>query len=382
MDIEQLRASWQELGSTDPLWAILSEEGRQGGRWEEEPFWQSGIATVDWVVRHLDGLGALPRTEAALDFGCGIGRLTQALARHFAKVTGVDIADSMLERARAANRHGERVQYVLNTRPDLSLVGDASVDFVLTLLVLQHMRPDYSAAYLREFLRVLRPGGVLMFNLPIAPVVPERTVPRREAAPVRALVEQPASLRAHCSVVPAHRDAAEQRWMWCRVDVFNPGPSRWAARGDGAVEVGVRFQRLEASIAGPTVWSPLSRDLGPGESETVMVLLRAPAVAGPYLLCAMPCVRRSWIAHPQNVPSMAFVNVGFGTAADRAAEAPPLPVAGPPDGKCLIEVYGTPLPDAIANLERAGGDVLDVTLDEWAGHAWISAHFVVRRRPM
>src|SRR5262245_43717062 len=148
MDLDRLRESWQKLGATDPRWAILSEHGREGGRWDDAPFWRSGEDNVDWVARHLSGLQAMPKLERALDFGCGIGRLTQALVRHFAKVVGVDIAESMLAGARAANRHGERVEYVHNTRSDLRVFDDASFDFVLTLIVLQHMRPEYSAAYL------------------------------------------------------------------------------------------------------------------------------------------------------------------------------------------------------------------------------------------
>ena len=38
-----------------------------------------------------------------LDVGCGIGRITQNLAEHFGRVVGVDIAETMLERARQYN---------------------------------------------------------------------------------------------------------------------------------------------------------------------------------------------------------------------------------------------------------------------------------------
>ncbi len=124
------------------------------------------------MAQHLAGLGAVPSLGRALDFGCGHSRLTQGLASHFAEVVGVDIATSMLGVARKANRHGPRVDYVLNERPDLAVFPDASFDFVLTVLVLQRMRPDYAAGYLREFLRVLRPGGSMFFQIPIEPIAP------------------------------------------------------------------------------------------------------------------------------------------------------------------------------------------------------------------
>src|SRR5262249_48837046 len=102
----------------------------------------------------------------ALDFGCGVGRLTQALARHFETVVGVDIAPSMLRGARKYNKFGDRCQYVLNERDDLRLFESNSFDFIYSNRVLQHMRPEYGKSYLREFIRVLSPEGLLVFYMP------------------------------------------------------------------------------------------------------------------------------------------------------------------------------------------------------------------------
>jgi 2-polyprenyl-3-methyl-5-hydroxy-6-metoxy-1,4-benzoquinol methylase len=107
----------------------------------------------------------------ALDFGCAVGRLTQALADHFAHVVGVDIAQAMVDQARAYNRHGARVDYVLNTAPDLRVFGDASFDFVYCNKVLQHIRPRAQLGFIREFVRLLRPGGVAAFQMRNGPDV-------------------------------------------------------------------------------------------------------------------------------------------------------------------------------------------------------------------
>ncbi|MGB2888943.1 MAG: class I SAM-dependent methyltransferase, partial [Candidatus Acidiferrales bacterium] len=42
-------------------------------------------------------------------------------------------------------------------------------DFIYSSFTLQHMAPRYAKGYLREFMRVLAPGGVLVFNLPSEP---------------------------------------------------------------------------------------------------------------------------------------------------------------------------------------------------------------------
>ena len=82
-----------------------------------------------------------PRAGRCLDFGCGVGRLTLALAAHFREVVGVDIAPSMLERAEKYKGPASNVSYVLNGREDLSQFPDGSFDFVHASIVLQHMSP-------------------------------------------------------------------------------------------------------------------------------------------------------------------------------------------------------------------------------------------------
>lgn len=166
MDLDELQRNWEEFGRTDPMWAVLTESDKRGGKWDEEEFFANGRALVDAIIKQLQPFG-LPRgRQAALDFGCGVGRLTQAACQHFDRVIGVDIAASMIAAANNYNRFGVRCEYLHNTRPDLTAIADDSIDFVLTLLVLQHMRSELAQGYIAEFLRVLRPGGVAVFHLP------------------------------------------------------------------------------------------------------------------------------------------------------------------------------------------------------------------------
>ena len=145
MNLEELRANWDELGATDPLWAILTVPEYKGNRWNVEEFFRSGQVAVAERLGRIGGQLGLPvHHRRALDFGCGVGRLTQALADHFDDAHGVDIAPSMIESARAANRSGERCTYHLNERDDLEIFEDEHFDFVLSEIVLQHMRPEYA----------------------------------------------------------------------------------------------------------------------------------------------------------------------------------------------------------------------------------------------
>ncbi|MDX6647570.1 MAG: hypothetical protein QOK40_3297 [Miltoncostaeaceae bacterium] len=167
MDLRTLQRDWDACGRDDPLWAIIPRAG-----WEIEPFFASGEADVALLMDQIAALGLDPPRGRALDFGCGVGRLTQPLGGRYDEVVGVDIAPAMLELAEHHNGLGARCRYLLNETPDLHRFPDAHFDLVCTLITLQHVHPRYVAGYLREFVRVLAPGGVAAFQLASRPRSP------------------------------------------------------------------------------------------------------------------------------------------------------------------------------------------------------------------
>lgn len=377
MDFEDLQRSWQRLADTDPRWAILSDPGREGGGWDDAAFWQSGERFVHWLALHLDGLSALPARGHALDFGCGHGRLTQALAAHFETVTGVDVAASMLDAARRCNRHGDRVRYVHNAATDLSGIADASFDFVLTVLVLQHMRPDYAQGYLREFVRVLRPGGVLFAQLPIEPLASASASAAVTAAPGGRV--EPFAVRAHATLLPPQVTLAAGEWQWFRISVRSGGRAPLPKNGTA---LGVRWVRHDGSVASTVTWTPLPDDIAPDAQLAWVVPARAPAVAGAYALQALVGDGAAFVVTPDNVPAQALVLVTDAEPGRSDANAPSEPPSpSPPTAADAhgIEVHGTPLRVVATTLHDAGAALVDVSLDAWAGRQWLSAHVVARK---
>jgi ubiquinone/menaquinone biosynthesis C-methylase UbiE len=166
MDLKELQKNWDKFGKTDPLWAILTVEAKKGNKWTPEEFFETGRSEVEQLMEHMRALGLAVRRNRALDFGCGVGRLTQGLAEYFDEVIGVDIAPSMVKGARKYNRYGEQCRYVVNERDDLRIFERNYFDFIYSNIVLHHMRPDYGKAYLKEFLRILGAGGFLVFYMP------------------------------------------------------------------------------------------------------------------------------------------------------------------------------------------------------------------------
>lgn len=169
MSLKDTQRSWDFFGKTDPLFAILTFKDKKGGQWKKDEFFDTGKLEVSESMNYLRSFELGMPTGKALDFGCGVGRLTQALADYFEEVCGVDIAPSMIEFAKKYNRHGNKCKYFLNETDDLSLFPDHSFAFIYSKITLQHIAPEYSKKYIKEFLRLLKPGGLLLFQLPSEP---------------------------------------------------------------------------------------------------------------------------------------------------------------------------------------------------------------------
>lgn len=201
MSFEEVRRDWNRLGERDPLWAVYVAPDKRGGRWDVDQFLATGKSEVDDSMAWLERLGLGRRWKRVLDFGCGAGRLSQALAAHAGEVVGVDVAPSMLHAARDLDRSGGACRFVLNEAPDLRQFADGEFDLVYSALVLQHLPRPVIEGYLAEFLRVLRPGGVAVLQCTTRPLWTMKGVVWRLAPGwlvrfgQRALLRYPAPMR-------------------------------------------------------------------------------------------------------------------------------------------------------------------------------------------
>ena len=100
--------------------------------------------------------------RSIVDFGCGIGNTTRAIAALFADadVLGFDVSMESLDVARATTGAGSKIRY--STSADAALpMDDASADVVFTSCVFHHIEPRDRERWVRELRRVLKPGGAL-----------------------------------------------------------------------------------------------------------------------------------------------------------------------------------------------------------------------------
>jgi len=165
--LNELKFSWNTFAETDAMGAVLT-----GKEWDESSFYDSGQAEVDSLMEEISHVYPELRKEGALDFGCGLGRLSFALRPHFSRVTGVDISSKMIAQAAANSRCSKGVEFLLNESESLEKIPSESFDFLLSLIVLQHIPKKFIKDYLREFLRVTRPGGFIVFQIPTRKIGP------------------------------------------------------------------------------------------------------------------------------------------------------------------------------------------------------------------
>jgi SAM-dependent methyltransferase len=169
------RETWEHLGEADPDWAVLSAPDRRFHGWTKhlDAFYDSGAAEVDIVLARTH----TKATATALDWGCGTGRLSFALAQRLRSVTSYDIASSMLAllRSRAAER---QITNLLVS--DVEPRETNHYDLVVSLLVIQHAPSRADALkLLRAMCDRVRRDGWLVVEIPHrASTVGARVQPR------------------------------------------------------------------------------------------------------------------------------------------------------------------------------------------------------------
>lgn len=157
--LDRMRSDWNERASEDAYYYVAFGRREQG----DDEFFATASDLVKGLVADFK---RLPGFGAALEIGCGPGRLMRPLSRYFGEIHGVDVSDEMIRLAR------ERLRDVPNAHPhhgsgaDLGLFPDAKFDFVYSYAVFQHIPSrEVVFSYLREAWRVLKPGGILRCQL-------------------------------------------------------------------------------------------------------------------------------------------------------------------------------------------------------------------------
>jgi len=159
--------AWEDWATVNPLWSILTEPTLRETGWDVEHFFETGEQAVGALFAQAAELGLPRQRRRALDFGCGVGRLTRAIAARVPDTVGLDIAPTMIAKARELNAGLSAARFEVHASECLGEYADGTFDVVVSLFVLQHV-PDLGAIeqYLTELVRVLAEGGLAVIQLP------------------------------------------------------------------------------------------------------------------------------------------------------------------------------------------------------------------------
>lgn len=157
--------TWEYYGKHHPYYGVLSYSEFRAGVLDEEAkqkFFASGVEVVDNFIAHAEKAYGPLRYGTALDYGCGVGRLTRRLAERFQRVIGVDISSEMLEEARR-----NLSEYGNVTLEQAGSESTTPLDFVLSKIVFQHIPSGEGFRILERLATRLSPGGVGILDLPV-----------------------------------------------------------------------------------------------------------------------------------------------------------------------------------------------------------------------
>jgi SAM-dependent methyltransferase len=148
-------ADWTAISAREPHFGVLTNERYLAANLTAEAvedFYSTGTGDVAVIVEELRRRWPDFSPTAAIDFGCGVGRLSLAMLAHAAEVVGVDVAPAMLLRAtERAKKVGAHLTFT-DQIPD-------SADWVMSHIVFQHIPPARGLKLLEKLLATLPVGG-------------------------------------------------------------------------------------------------------------------------------------------------------------------------------------------------------------------------------
>lgn len=166
----RVQSEWEQLGTSEPFWSVVTQPQYYQSEFENhrEEFYVSGSYTEQLFKAALMRCGVNPADlHTCLEVGCGVGRVTEHLAKAFAKVIATDISGQHLQIAQT-HLQDKGVQNVelVHWQQVNQLRQLPRVDAILSVITLQHNPPPVIAWLLQQLLGCLNTGGVAYLQIP------------------------------------------------------------------------------------------------------------------------------------------------------------------------------------------------------------------------
>ena len=210
--LEKMRSDWDARARENARFYVNTATDA----WTDEAFFASGERTVaEEILTDMTNIcqGRDPKEMRVLEIGCGVGRVTRALAKLFGEVHAVDVSGEMVARAAQAMEQFPNAYVYLNNGMDLSVIPGGNYDFSFSTIVFQHIPSrDVIENYVREVARLLRPGALFKFQ------VQGNVTPHSDQTDTWLGVafsdEDAVAMANRCGFEPRYRHGAGDQYFW------------------------------------------------------------------------------------------------------------------------------------------------------------------------
>jgi len=151
-----MEKDWDKRAKRNPRKYVALESWKT-----PEEFDKSGLLDAERILQGVNGT----ENWRALEVGVGVGRILRHTANHFKEVYALDVSGEMLKIAKSELQDYGNVKFVQGSGSDLSFFPGGMFDFVYSVKVFQHVPREAFISYLNEIARVLKPEGILRFQI-------------------------------------------------------------------------------------------------------------------------------------------------------------------------------------------------------------------------
>jgi len=385
-NLNALQRNWNAFGWTDPFGAILASSKERPSNTDMVEHLKSGHDEVSSLMGYVGSIHMGMSRKRALDFGCRVGRVTQALCRYFEECIGIDSDGSMIALANQYNHYGSRCRYFSDRSNDLKSLADDSFDFIYANLVFQHLEREFRKRVITEFIRILAPGGLIVFQLPSERLPVENQL-AFDLGAIREPLPRP-GLMARITLMNTPSALKVGSRSVLRTQVKNTSDLTWPAFGadDGTYQIRLGNRWLDE--AGNVVISSdgratLPRDLKPMHLVELPLVITTPEEPGRYIL-ELDMVQEGVVWFREKGSKTMRVGVTIGNLYDRLLAvcrrgmSDSRSTGDPKDSLAPLAVHGIHKEDVIDFIEESGARVVDVQENDLA-EGWTAFHYCVTK---
>lgn len=162
-NIIQHQENWNKLSDVDQYWSILVDPDKIDNKWNLNGFYITGKTQISNLLTFLSNYGVKIHFASALDYDCGVGRLSEALSESFTYFTGVVFSRIMINLAKSHSKFTNLIYEKVNGK-DLSNFQAKAFDFIIPLINLRHSPSNVQYNLVKEMVKLLKDDGVMVIS--------------------------------------------------------------------------------------------------------------------------------------------------------------------------------------------------------------------------